>query len=356
MFTSLFAPLIRTLSPHMNLSKKRLETLVVLITGMVNSRTVNLSHIASHFPGAAKASSNYRRLQRFFQHVQLDQAVVARLVVRMLNLRQPVMLALDRTQWELGGKDINMLVLAIVGRRSRVPLMWTLLDHRGNSSTAQRVELIGRYLALFGASSIKLLLADREFVGADWMDYLNKNNVPFAIRIRAEQHFTLTGGMTVSFNTLLKRKQAKRSWSGHLPATGTALNVIAKPLGKGQWLIIATNQDKPRVALNAYRKRWAIECLFGDTKTRGLNMEDTRLTNPEKLSTLLAIITLALTWAYRCATQTMGVKNIRQKSHGRREKSWFRVGLDVLRQWIIHHPDKAVSAWISTCTKPAKWP
>jgi hypothetical protein len=26
-------------------------------------------------------------------------------------------------------------------------------------------------------------------------------------------------------------------------------------------------------------------------------------------------------------------------------KSWFRVGFDSLRQWIIHYPDKAAAVW-----------
>ncbi len=61
-------------------------------------------------------------------------------------------------------------------------------------------------------------------------------------------------------------------------------------------LILATNA-KPRAALDASRKRWAIECLFGDAKTRGLNLEDTRLTDPRKLDLLMGLVALAIAWA-----------------------------------------------------------
>lgn len=80
--------------------------------GPGSRRTVNLSIFAGHFPGAAQHRSNFRRLQRFFQSVRLDQAVVAQLVVRMLNLSRPKCLALDRTNWKVGCKDINILMLA----------------------------------------------------------------------------------------------------------------------------------------------------------------------------------------------------------------------------------------------------
>jgi hypothetical protein len=174
MFERLLAPLLETLRPHFGLSKTRLETLAVLLVGLANCRTVNLSHLASQFPGDAKHESNYRRLQRFFQFVHLDGDVAARLIMQMLNLNRPRLLALDRTNWKLGSRDVNILVLAIVTRRFRVPLMWTLLDHAGNSATAQRIELMERYLRLFGAPSIRALLADREFVGAEWMNFLKK--------------------------------------------------------------------------------------------------------------------------------------------------------------------------------------
>ena len=62
--------------------------------------------------------------------------------------------------------------------------MWSLLDHRDNSSTAQRIELMRRYPHLFDASSIDALLANREFVGARWQEFLSENNVSFVVRLR----------------------------------------------------------------------------------------------------------------------------------------------------------------------------
>ena len=52
--------------------KSRLESLCVLVFGVFVARTVNLSHLACHFPGRARSSSNYRRLQRFFEQVDFD--------------------------------------------------------------------------------------------------------------------------------------------------------------------------------------------------------------------------------------------------------------------------------------------
>lgn len=128
--------LIETLGRHFGLGKSRLVTLAVLIAGLVPSRTVNLSHLAVHLAGSACPASKYRRLQRFFQFVRLDREVAARLVVHMLNLKRPKYLALDRTDWKLGARDINILVLAIVTRRFRMPLPLALLPHQGGATRA----------------------------------------------------------------------------------------------------------------------------------------------------------------------------------------------------------------------------
>ena len=219
MFASLLTPLLSTLRPHFDLSKTRLETLAVLLVGLANCRTVNLSHLASQFPGPALHSSNYRRLQRFFQYVRLDGDTAARLIPRLLRLNFPVFLALDRTNWKLGAQNINILVLSIVTRRFRVPLMCKFIDHSGNSDTAQRIALIQRYLTLFGASSIKALLADREFVGTEWIKFLITNNVPFAIRLKEDMQFRFEDGNLREFRSLL-RKHKKGSWQGWLKGMG----------------------------------------------------------------------------------------------------------------------------------------
>ncbi|WP_420013764.1 transposase [Tateyamaria sp.] len=116
-------------------------------------------------------------------------------------------------------------------------------------------------------------------------------------------------------------------------------------------LLVATNIPASKNALHLYRKRWGIECLFADAKTRGFNIEDTHITDPAKLATLLAVVALAMTWAYRCASQAMGRKSIRKKAHKRRAKSWFRIGFDVLRRWILYDQQKALEAWRRTCPK-----
>ncbi len=343
--------LAHTLSSHLALGKSRLETLSWLIIGLVNARTVNLSHLASQCPGSAQVNSSYRRLQRFFQYVRLEGDWLALAVVKLLKLRAPWVLCLDRTNWKIGRHDVNILMLAIATQRVRIPLMWTVLDKAGTSNQDERIALMRRYLALFGSGSIAWLLADREFIGGRWMKFLLENNVLFAIRVKENSVIRRQDGRRFQLKTLLRKPAGFRllqSQPARLEAMdeslGAPLGFAAKRGGNGELLIVASNRPAKK-ALKAYRRRWQIECLFGDSKTRGLNLEDTRLKQLAKLNTLLVIITLAMAWAYACATAIKGTTSIKTRAHGYRYKSWFRLGFDQLRQWILHRPERAAEIW-----------
>ncbi len=347
----LHATLQATLSPHLGLGKSRLETLSWLIVGLVNARTVNLSHLASQCSGAAQVASSYRRLQRFFQYVTLEGDWLALVVVKLLRLKGPWVLCLDRTNWKVGRRDVNILLLAIATRRLRIPLMWTVLDKPGSSNQAERLPLMRRYLALFGSGSVAWLLADREFVGADWLRFLWHNKILFAIRLKENYIVHFEDGRSEQIKTLLRKPHGfKRLQSQPLrleamkQSDGFPLKVAAKRLHDGQLLIVASNGPAKK-ALQVYKKRWQIECLFGDSKTRGFNMEDTRITLPKKLSSLLVVITIAMAWAYACATAIKGSAAIKTRAHGYRYKSFFRIGFDQLRKWIIHQPNCAEQIW-----------
>jgi hypothetical protein len=98
-----------------------------------------------------RTASTYRRLQRFFQHVRLGDDWALPLVGALVGPARRWTVVLDRTNWSIGSRDVNDLVLAVVTRRFRVPLLWTAPPGKGNSSTAARIALMTRYLAHFPA-------------------------------------------------------------------------------------------------------------------------------------------------------------------------------------------------------------
>ena len=63
-------------------------------------------------------------------------------------------------------------------------------------------------------------------------------------------------------------------------------------------LQIVISFNKPEDALEIYKERWQIETAFRALKTSGFNIEDTHLTDIERIEKLFALVIVAFTWAY----------------------------------------------------------
>ena len=309
----------------------RLNFLAMFLIALFKVKTVNLAEIATALNPKAKIGSNYRRLQRFFADFELDYETIAKLVVSLLpQTEEGYILSLDRTNWQFGQFSINLLVLGLVHNGIAFPVYWKFLDRQGNSNTAERIALLEQFIATFGVSSIAWLLADREFVGKKWFKFLRQQHIPFRIRIR--QNFQVVGKkgdipvmalfqhLKVDEVLVLRRKQL---------ILGQQLYLIGLKL-EDEYLLIVTDQ-KPQTALQDYAKRWNIETLFGILKSRGFHFEETHLTDGDRISKLLALLTLATLWAFKVGEWLHQHEPLTIKKHGRLTKSVFRYGLDFLR-------------------------
>ena len=60
-------------------------------------------------------------------------------------------------------------MLAVIHDGVAYPLLFSMLPKKGTSNTQERIDLVQRYINLFGRETIDCLLADREFVGERWI-------------------------------------------------------------------------------------------------------------------------------------------------------------------------------------------
>ena len=246
-------------------------------------------------------------------------------------------LTFDRTSWKWGKKDINILMLAIAYKGIAIPVYWLLLNKRGNSSTRERIALTKRFITQFGKKRIIKFLADREFVGKKWFEWLKSEGIDFAIRIKKNNLASNSRGESVPVQNLFRDLKVGETMIliGARTAYETKLYLSALRLEDGELLIIATAKNCTN-AIESYAKRWEIETLFSCLKSRGFNFEDTHLTHRRRIKSLLFVLVIAFCWAHRVGEwQHENVKPIKLKKHQRPEKSIFRLGLDVISECLF---------------------
>jgi hypothetical protein len=160
------------LHEHLQWNRARLLFVSMFLIALMRVKTVNLDEIATGFRGEAKVESHYKRLQRFFREFEVDYESIALMVVKVMKIPEPWVISIDRTDWRFGKTVFNELTLGVVHHGIAFPLVWMMLDKKGNSNTRERCELCNRFLEIFGDRKIDFLTADREFVGEEWFDYL----------------------------------------------------------------------------------------------------------------------------------------------------------------------------------------
>ena len=86
----------------------------------------------------------------------------------------------------------------------------------------------------------------------------------------------------------------------------------------------------------SYKKRWQVETLFRALKSSGFNIEDTHVTDLERLERLFLLTMIAFVWCYKIGDYIDGkIKKIKIKKHGRRSVSVFKYGLDYLSKFLL---------------------
>lgn len=110
------APLAQILQKHITLNLSRTKCLTTFVIAMLQCRSVNLALLCNVMPSdKAKAGSWYRRLQRFVSEVSIPWRILPKMLVSIVGLEEHKewVLCMDRTNWKLGKKHINILYLAV---------------------------------------------------------------------------------------------------------------------------------------------------------------------------------------------------------------------------------------------------
>ena len=353
--------LISALELHFkgDVNKARVKLISLFIIALCKVKSISYDKLAAGFDSKVNKDSSYRRIQRFMANFDLPMKLISTLIFNLLPEKENLILVLDRTNWKFGSKNINILMLGVSYRNVAFPLMFTMLDKRGNSDMQERIDLIDQYINWFGISTIESLLADREFVGDEWLEYLTRNSIRYHIRIR--NNFKVYSYQKQSeIKVFWLFSNLKMNEFYHYPKIVllhgqlcylSGCKTINKE-GKIEYVIIVSF-NKPEKALHYYKKRWQIESLFKGLKSSGFNIEVTHVTIQDRLEKLFLLTMIAFVWCYKIGDYIdKNIQAIKIKKHNRRAVSVFKYGLDIVSKILLsgYNPLKINLLYFLSCT------
>ena len=302
------------------ISEKQLKQLVILTYGIIQSKTVNISIVSDNVPlsetGCKNVESQYKYLLKPFQrgdYEGLIKTCFRLLVIHFYGGEGEIKLILDRTNWQLGSQNINILAIGLLDKTGIfIPLVWDDLGYKGNSDSQMRINLIDQLLGWWREMPIPEpqfeIMGDREFIGEKWLVALSQRNIEYVIRLRGDLGFETWVDGKYQADIRLKIPEIHQYLIDKdesfievvLGGEAMAKVFIVKneavqneEAAKEPFIFFITNMEKIELAAQDYRKRWKIEVCFKHLKSFGFNLEDFNMAGRHKTNILMAVLTLA---------------------------------------------------------------
>lgn len=311
--------------------KRRKDFLCSYLISLALSRSVQFHKAAEHLNSAAKVSSNTTRIQDFYREVEIDYHALACLLYTLLPKNGKFRVTIDRTEWDFGKTQVNILMVLVGVGDFQIPLYWELLDNNsGCSSFQNRIDLLELLLQVIPVHRIGIVLADREFIGLRWLSYLKQKGIGFCVRVPKNHHIERADGSIWTAEGILEAYPSGVQWE-NCRVDGIWGNVEIRPIVGIDGILFVFGTIKVALLAKLYRKRWGIEACFQQLKTRGFNLEDSHMYHLDRLKKLVGMIALSYglclsIGVYRHHKQ----KPISKKNHGYKSNSFFRHGLNYL--------------------------
>lgn len=291
--------------------------------------------VANSFDTEANADSVYRQIQRFLK----NETQVSIDFLKLLKAGGKLKILIDRTEWKFGSTRVNILTLSAAYKNAAIPILWEVVNHKGNATALEHKAIIEKFVAEFGAHRILRIYADREFGSYELFAYLLENKLDFHIRLKTSHK---SSGK--SFLQIWRNVQAKVRLKGKVKIEVFGLEIYVSCVkyqkeGKTEYLIVASG-ERNRDAIEEYKVRWQIETMFGCLKSRGFNFEETHLTEPKKIGKLLLMLGLGLLLSILTGefqVETLKQVKMKLKKNKRYAKSLFRIGLDALQNLLFNY-------------------
>jgi len=291
--------------PRGNLAR-HLETLASMVSGIVLGKSCQLPKIASKVPGEVHPDSRVKQMSRWVQNDHITLGLyflpfVQPLLTSLAAVR-PLVFIMDGSPVARG--CVTLMVSLIYGKRA-LPIAWLVIEgKKGHFPAATHVALLREVQALVAETATVIFLGDGEFdspelqaeaegYGWEYVCRTAKN-----IQIGVDDEWFSLADLKVERG---KRVFRKRAWFTNA-AYGPVMVIAWWDADYAEPIYLVSNLSSVQAACDWYRKRMHIETFFSDQKSRGFQLDKSRLCDPARVLRLMLAACFAYLWVIYLGT------------------------------------------------------
>ena len=286
--------------------KTQRESLALLVATMLDARSANLMELAAALPRPVeRIDMRYQWIVRVLAnpHVDCDavMAPFAREVIERAAGAGRVEVILDQSK--LSDRH-QVLMLALRFGERALPLAWRVEQTAGPIGLPQQCALLDLLATWLPGGAAVLVLADRFYGTPGLVAACAARGWDYRLRLKGSLRVFVSArpgraASSARLGDLAKTQPCLAGVELTAQRVRTNIGVIRDPGHDEPW-IVAMSAKPGYLSTLDYARRWGIEPMFSDFKSRGFGLDNTQIRYPDRLARLVLVMALAL----YCAVST----------------------------------------------------
>ena len=279
-----------------------IHALAMMITGLIRGKSAHFNKIGAKSGATAKYPSRAKQIQRFNKnsHVTYESHYLPFIeeVIASLGLME-YRLSIDTTQV---GRNCLLLTIGLVYKKRVIPLVWTVFKgKKGHSSAATQLALLQQVQALLPAEAQVILTGDGEFDGTDVVTWLEAQRT-WEYPCRTAKNSKVRASQSVAEHSLEdiaplpgQSYQLNRLYFTH-KEVGPVNIAFVWHEEKQEHIYLVTSATTLDQTRRWYKRRFKIETLFADSKSRGFGLDKSGIRHPQRMERFVIAVFIAYIW------------------------------------------------------------
>lgn len=282
--------------------------IATVIACLLEGTDAHLSDLAEALPDIeSDQNTKEQRLRRLFSHPALSPQrflpAYLRLLCPILQRLPELVLSMDRTNWKKRTRHVNILMVAVHFQGRAIPLFWTVRGSAGNSGCEDWKTVLRPVITAIQAipelaARPLIVTADREFASPQLAEWLRQTfGVDSVLRLKRSEYLCDQTHDIKLADLVAFLPRGETRYYPHTPVTKTSawtVNVtITWTTPYEEPLLLMSTLDGGALSITTYQRRFGIEPMFKDQKSNGFHVEQSKVTDPKRIETLLIFTTFA---------------------------------------------------------------
>ena len=317
------------------------------VFGLIHSQSGLMSKIAREFTGEKIYKHQLKRLWRFLSNPRVQPERLMEFwisfCVRKFCRQKQVVIALD---WTTLPGNVQCLMLAIPHWGRAIPLLWQMLPYSEIKDSQNRIEerLVTKLINLFPKERGKelILVADRGFGRAGFIQFLLKKHLDFIIRVKGDVRVKPKTRNAILLRDLGKTLIANLPiWTpgvsyrddGVVPEINLACVVATG--SDDPWFLVTNLKNCSRV-IKTYQLRFDIEEWFKDLKHQ-LGIADLQTKNLMRVRRMMFVAAISYSILMIIGTLANHFPKVKSRviQKGKQVCSRIWLALEVVRRKLL---------------------